>query len=298
MDMNKYLEALKKKSALLRKALDYLHLVPRRFKRFWASPEDYQRRPPVLANSFPKSGTHLLLQILEGLPDIQRYGAFLASMPSVPFRERSQGAHLRLIDGIIPGEVVPGHLFYDPEFARALQEKHCVHYFIYRDPRDVVVSEAVYLSGMNRWHRLHRYFVRQPDLESQISLSIMGAEKEDVPYQYPNVAERFCRYQKWLQETSVFSVRFEDLTSEKQPEILLEIAQWYRNQAPGCVLDEAELARRMQANIRPEKSHTYRRGKVGGWRDVFTDVHEEQIKQVAGELLIELGYEEDMSWSI
>ena len=39
-----------------------------------------------------------------------------------------------------------------------LAKKNVVHYFVYRDPRDVVISEAHYLREMNRWHRLAPYF--------------------------------------------------------------------------------------------------------------------------------------------
>jgi hypothetical protein len=52
------------RSAILRKGGDYARQLPRAIVRFRARDEDYRWLPPVLANSFPKSGTNLLLQIL------------------------------------------------------------------------------------------------------------------------------------------------------------------------------------------------------------------------------------------
>ena len=96
---------------------------------------DYAATPPVLANSFPKSGTHLLDQIVAGLPDRVNYGAFLSSMTSsFQYRRRTSKSTLRFIKASLPGEIVRAHLFFDPQFDAALDARNVVHYFIYRDP--------------------------------------------------------------------------------------------------------------------------------------------------------------------
>ena len=48
--------------------------------------------------------------------------------------------------------------------------------------------------------------------------------------------------------------------------------------------------------IQPKKSHTFRSGKTGGWKQHFTDEHKKLFKEVAGDLLVKLGYEQDNSW--
>jgi hypothetical protein len=48
--------------------------------------------------------------------------------------------------------------------------------------------------------------------------------------------------------------------------------------------------------IQPSKSSTFRQGKSGGWREHFTAGHKRLFKDVAGELLIRLGYEENNDW--
>jgi hypothetical protein len=48
--------------------------------------------------------------------------------------------------------------------------------------------------------------------------------------------------------------------------------------------------------IEPKKSHTFRSGKTGGWKSYFADGHKSLFKDVAGDVLIKLGYEENNNW--
>ena len=48
--------------------------------------------------------------------------------------------------------------------------------------------------------------------------------------------------------------------------------------------------------IQPKKSHTFRSGKTGGWKQYFTDEHKKLFNDVAGDLLINLGYETSRNW--
>lgn len=284
-----------KRSAVLRKSVTAVTQVPRLYRRARATPQDYIYDPPLLANSFPKSGTHLLVQIVEAFPRARQYGTFIASIPSVPFRERSRRDMLRRLSSMVPGEVVPAHLHYEPEYETALGQRNAVRFFIYRDPRDVAVSEAHYLTHMNRWHRLHRHFVALPDAESRISFSICGA-KPGFPYPYPHIAERFRRYAGWLDDPETFAIRYEDLRSEERRDATVrDMIQHYLARTP-VDHDPEELVRSVIANIRPEQSHTFRRGTMGGWREVFTATHRHQMKELAGDLLVKLGYEDDLEW--
>lgn len=286
-----------KRNAVLRKSVAALRRLSRGVRRLAASPSSYSQRPPILANSFPKSGTHLLVQIVEAFPGARSYGSFLASMPSVPFRERSAGATVRRIRAWAPGEVVPAHLFCEAPYAEALTSRNAVHYFIYRDPRDVVLSEAHYLGGMNRWHRLHRYFKALPSLEDRITFSITGTRDPAFPYDYPDVARRFARYAGWLERDDVMAVRFEDLNGAAREATLRSMVEFWRHRASvGGDLDTEALVGRAEAAIRPERSHTFREGGSGGWRAAFTPGHRALMKELAGELLVKLGYEASLDW--
>ena len=286
---------ISEKSSLGRKSIALLKQIPRAFRRATAKSEEFDSLPPLIANSFPKSGTHLLAQILEAFPGIVSYGTFLASMPSVTYRERSHHSHRRLIGLIVPGELLTAHLFYNKYYQIDLALRRTVQFFIYRDVRDVAVSEAYYLTFMNRWHRLHKYYRTLPSNEARISFSILGASDPAFPYDYPNIAERFKRYEGWIGAKSVFSLKFEDLISNKRKQVISNIVDFYIKNS-NIDFDKNEIIKRAISNINPSRSHTFREGQAGGWKRVFTDENKDQMKAVAGNLLIRQGYENNLDW--
>jgi len=294
--MSSLRNGLSSHNGFVRKGAAALLAIPKWIESRRASGDDLAARPPVLANSFPKSGTHLLVQIIEGLPERLNYGAFLGSeISSYQFRERSADNTRRVIRGFVPGEVVRGHLFFDPQYAQELAERNVVHFFIYRDPRDVVVSEAHYLRDMNRWHRLHPYFRKLDSIEEAIMLSITGLDPPVPGIAYPNISQRFARYQGWLERDDCLTMRFEDLRSEGQSAAILQMAELYARRTGGGV-DVAACAQAMAAHVAPHKSHTFRSGKKAGWQKEFTPEHRRRFDELAGDLLVRLGYEPDHQW--
>ena len=288
---------LSSRNGFVRKGTAAALRVPRLWRRLRARSDEYLDAPPVLTNSFPKSGTHLLFQIVDGLPNSTNYGAFLASMTSSSrFRERSPENASRFIRSFVPGEIVRGHLFFHPQNAADLRDKNVVHYFVYRDPRAVVVSEAHYLRGMNRWHRLAPYFSKLASIEDAIMLSIRGFDPPIAGLEYPNIAERFARYAGWLERDDCLAIRFEDMASETRPAVIRRMAEFYASHCGEPVDVEACVAA-MTASIAPQKSHTFRSGKKSGWQQEFTAEHRRAFDELAGDLLIELGYEQTHDWA-
>lgn len=295
--MAKLRDALSSHNGFVRKGARGLLYVPKWLESKRATDADLAARPPVIANSFPKSGTHLLVQILEGLPDRVNYGAFLGSeTSSFQLKERSPENTCNFIRGFVPGEIIRGHLYHDPLYAAELAKRHTVNYFIYRDPRDVVVSEAHYLRDMNRWHKLHGYFRQCDSMEDAIMLSINGLDPPVPGIPYPNIAERFRRYIGWLDRDDCLSIRFEDLVSERQAELIRATAEFYAPRTATPFDVEAAVAR-MSTMIAPHKSHTFRSGKKAGWQREFTPAHRERFAELAGDMLVRLGYEPNLDWA-
>jgi hypothetical protein len=284
-----------RKSVIAKKAVRYSFDALRFPYRCILSDDAYHAQPPILANSFPKSGTHLLIQILQAIPDIRDWGSFLASTPSFTFREIPEDKMCQKIRKIVPNELVSAHLYYSKSVEKALADKNVVHYFLYRDPRDIVVSETYYLTYMNKWHKLHKYFKKLPDMNARILFSIQGTTDPAFPYDYPDICQRFRNYQPWLASSDVHALKFEVLTQNEKFQSITWIISYYaqRNKA---IDDESQLIQAAIDNIDPQNSHTYRKGKSGGWKDVFTKEHKDVFKKHAGELLIELGYEDDFDW--
>lgn len=281
-------ELLSSRSSVIRKGTALALRIPRRISSVLAR----NGPSPVLVNSVPKSGTHLLLQLVSGAPGLVHWGSFIASEPSLTLRRRRAEEEVQLLRRLVPGEISPAHLFWSEQVARAVQDLGIRHLFIYRDPRAVAVSEAHYLTHMNRWHRLHSLFARLPSEKERLRLSIAGQAGADVGF--PNIRERMGKYLGWLGEPCL-AVRYEDLRSDRQESEARRIAGYlfgWDQSTDEC----ATTAREMLAMVEPGRSHTYRSGKVRGWVSVFDDELRSLFKEIAGELLIDLGYEQDLDW--
>lgn len=276
-----------RKSVVAKKALRYGSGLWRPFFRGGS-------HVPILANSFPKSGTHLIIQIIQALPGVRDWANFLASTPSFTLKETSSATMARRVSQLASGEMVGGHLFYSEEARAAIKERSILHYLIYRDPRDIIVSEVNYLTKMNRWHRLHKTFRGFENINDGYRYSIVG-EPNQSKFYYPNIAERFARYEPWISDPSVVALKFEDL---RGPEALIWVrhivkTHWSAN-AESYDLEAAVL--KCSENINPERSHTFSKGTSGGWKGAFDDELKDLFKEVAGDLLIRLGYEKNHNW--
>ena len=245
-------------------------------------------------NSFPKSGTHLLDQVVHALPHANDYGRFLSSMTSsYRFRLRSERESCNYLSCSRFGEVLRGHLFFAVEYEEILRERNAVAFFIYRDLRDVAISEAIYLRDMNRWHRLHKYFKGLSNEES-VNLCIRGIGNADV--YYPNIAERFRLYRPWITSATCTAIQFERLVSTTtQGETLRQIAHASDRNSKDPI-DEQAIIGGMRNAIKPTMSHTFRAAKIAGWKCAMTDANKRLFKEVAGHLIIELGYEANNQW--
>lgn len=241
----------------------------------------------MLCNSFPKSGTHLLLQALQALPGKTHYGSFIASVPSIIFRRRSDASILRRIRAIAPGEIVPAHLYYSPAAEAALSEKKCVHYFIYRDLRDVILSESHYLAEMAWWHALHRPFRKTCGDIARMKLAMHGMVEKYS--EYPDIARRFGFYEGWVNNPNACAVRFEDLVGGNRDSTLQRMMTFYAERSPVSG-DASAFVADAEQRMRPEASHTFHRGETGrGARRMSDELHAE-FQETAGILMKKLGY--------
>ncbi|MGY4867394.1 sulfotransferase domain-containing protein [Mycolicibacterium elephantis] len=259
-------------------------------------PSVFPSRPAVLVNSVPKSGTHLLTQIVEGLESNDDWGTFIRSTPSLTLREVSPERLNREMKKLVPGETARGHIFWHQSLAESITENGIVSYFIYRDPRDIALSEARYLSSMNRYHRMHRVY-RGLSPDEALMLSIRGwPESENRGVYYPDIGTRIRRYTGWLTHTATLAVRFEDLRGANLAGWARRIVQHYVDASGHSDSDADQMALRATQMVDPCRSHTYRKGKSGGWRETYKREHMEAFHDVAGSLLLELGYESDEGW--
>lgn len=256
----------------------------------------FDEAPPVFGNAKPKSGSHLLLQVLNGLCQVAPY----AYVDERPIRTVAEGGTHRSAQEILsdlkntpPGVIAWGYLDATPENTDFLCRPGRVNYFIYRDPRDLLVSQVHFATDMHEGHGMHAYYQSLPDFASRLRVAINGIDQDGL--HMVSVRDRYEGVFKWLEQPSVMCIRFEDLIDNRDATLAAMLDRveqtGYRIPTPR----EKAIPALIEA-IQPRKSHTFRSGRTGGWREHFSQEHKQLFKEVAGDLLVRLGYEKSNDW--
>ena len=247
--------------------------------------------PRILANSIPKAGTHLLARCLEQFPGLIDSGTH--------FEPGTEAGELTTaLDHLSPGSFATAHLPYRRERAGVLDAADVVHALIVRDPRDVVVSHFHYVTYRSINHRLHDHFNRLPDDGARLMASIRGVDAASAGLErgLEDIGQRFRRYLRWRDHDCCL-VRFRYLigprgggSRSRQIEEIQRLASHL-----GIELGPRDLERVLERAFFT-KSTTFRRGVVGDWQNHFAEEHKTAFKEIAGQVLIDLGYEQDLDW--
>jgi hypothetical protein len=278
------------------------------FRRFLRTPGKYAQAvwrwkrlsfgdaPPIFGNSKPKSGSHLLLQILNGFTQIMPY-KYVEADPVRTIekegRRKTKEEILSDLNHIPRGAIGWGYVEASPEIVAFLCQPHRVNYFIYRDPRDMLVSQVFFATDMYEEHGMHEFYKSLPDFGARLKVAITGIDHDGL--YMVSVNQRYAGVFEWLQQEFVMCVRFEDLINSRDATLdaMLDEVESTGYKIP--TLREKALAILAEA-IQPKKSQTFRSGKTGGWREHFTEEHKKLFKDVAGDLLVRLGYEDNNDW--
>lgn len=252
--------------------------------------------PPIFGNSKPKSGSHLLLQILNGFTQIMPYKYVDAD----PIRTVKYEGGRRDVKDIatdlkkVPQGVIGwGYVEASPENVTVLCQPNRVNYFIYRDPRDMLVSQVFFATDMHEEHGMHAYYNSLPDFGARLNVAIAGIEKDGL--KMVSVKQRYEGVFQWLEQKHVMCLRFEDLINNRDATLLAMLNEVEKTGYKIPTAREKALPILIEA-IQPKKSHTFRSGKTGGWTQHFTEEHKKLFKEVAGDLLVRLGYEKNNDW--
>ncbi len=252
--------------------------------------------PAVLGNAMPKSGSHLIYQILQGLAQI---GPFVN--PGFPPVNRTQDNQrlsesdiLKTIQRMRPGDIAYGYILAKEPFVSALTASGRATIFVYRDPRDMIISHIFYATQMYEGHWMHQYYTETlTTMEERINAAILGVQEPGA--ELTPVRQRYAGYIGWLEQPAVLSMRFEDLILDRQAAFnrLLDYLEvrGYQPQTP-----RPRAIQALEAAIVPKKSGTFRKGKPGNWQEHFTEANKSLFKEKAGDVLVELGYEKDQNW--
>ena len=157
----------------------------------------------------------------------------------------------------------------------------------------MLVSQVFFATDMYEEHGMHAYYKSLPDFSARLKVAITGIDQDGL--RMVSVKQRYEGVFQWLEQKNVMCIRFEDLINNRDVTLnamLDEVEKTgYKIPTP-----REEAMKILVDAIQPKKSHTFRSGKTGGWREHFTDEHKKLFKEVAGDLLVKLRYEKTNDW--
>ncbi len=262
-------------------------------ERFGVSPSKLRARldgrtanaPRILTVTMPKSGTNLLQRILVLHPALSR-----AWLPTLGRRNAEKWSRPReLFTPIKSGKIVSSHFDFDENLAKLMSEELGYKILLMvRDPRDAVISDMHYILS---WpgHPQKEQFAALPDDKARLLELIEG--KNGVR----NIREQILRFSDWTKYAH--TIRFEDAvgaggggSDEIQLQIVRDLFDYL-----DLPVDENE-ATAIAANARSSKTQTFRTGRIRNWETVYDQEVKDAFRNIAGDLLIDLGYETGTDW--
>ncbi|MBI9082629.1 MAG: sulfotransferase domain-containing protein [Desulfobacterales bacterium] len=165
-----------------------------------------------------------------------------------------------------------------------------------RDVRDICVSRYFHVKAdeNHRHHKLYNHIPKEMGI-----LHSMNQMQEAFIDWIGNWAS-FIGDSK----SDILLIRYEDINRDPYSEFL-RILLFFDIQVPPSLLydmassklkKETDLNKVVQSNLGGRMKSTARKGIIGDWRNHFTPAHKKKMKVIAGELLIQLGYETSNDW--
>jgi len=251
--------------------------------------------PSWYCNGFPKAGLHLvksMLQPFARMMPARRYAKLGTMISSFAYHAWTNDWHnVRYVTYALcqtrPGYYHFGHCGYNTEISAILDYAGLAMTFIYRDLRDVAVSQTHHILSKREQdrHLDKAAYRRLGGFNEALSAVITGLQVDDSKYgpvYYPGVMERWELYAPWLDQDWVCSVRYKDARLHPA-ETAQRIVEYGMKRLAGCMevappkIDDKTMDRVVTAMVASgqdtKKSPTFRKGLVGGWRDVFTPEH-------------------------
>ncbi|TFG49658.1 MAG: hypothetical protein E4H33_01800 [Anaerolineales bacterium] len=251
----------------------------------------------IFGNAIPKAGSHLLIQVLLGLTKI---GPFVD--PGFPPINRFEGnTRLELPDRIKelqrmrPGDIRYGYAGCKEPLLSEITGPGRASVFIYRDPRDQLVSHVFYAKDIHTGHGMHDYYNNVlTTMEERLNVAIEGCELPGLGL--PTVWKTYAEHFGWFERDDVYCVKFEDFILSKE-QVIGGLLDYIEGFGVKFGVSRAEAIEVLSQSIQPKKSGTFRKGQPGDWKNYFTEDNKRRFKAVAGDLLTRLGYEEsDQDW--
>lgn len=236
--------------------------------------------------TIPKSGTHLITRCVKKITNQSSVGEM---------RHHSDDDWIEQLEYYWDNDTHYGmHRFFSEELAEKLFDHNFKVIFMIRDPRDQTVSVLNWLLE-GKWPNTLDPIMFTDTLSNEEKLhEVITGER----FGFSTLTRYVSSHLGWMfySHPNIHVVRFEDLVGskgggddEKQLETILNIAKHI--DVPLSQEQAISIAKKLFGN-----TNTFRRGQIGAWKSTFEQEHRDAFKQVFGQELIEMGYEQNFDW--
>jgi hypothetical protein len=190
-----------------------------------------------------------------------------------PYREvttRGTTVHEEALSRLKPGRYVSGLEHFSDRLVEPVRTGRVRAAYLLRDPRDVQVSLSFYRHG--------RFVFDLADLLYPVHQAAL-----------------------WRTLPEVHFVRFEELVATPVP-VLLDLCAALGIEAQRDFVEQVVLLHDfniLAGGRKPgqeQATHHYRKGVSGDWVNHYDDTTKKEAKKYCGQALVDLGYEQDLSW--
>ncbi|MEJ2688280.1 MAG: sulfotransferase domain-containing protein, partial [Gammaproteobacteria bacterium] len=242
----------------------------------------------IFINGFPKAGTHLVEQYIKPIcPPMKTAKPWAGSFSGNSWTENwVEDYHLfRNIGWLGDGQYCKGHMGYRRDIEMFLWGIGATVLFVYRDPRDVAVSQVNHIlrGGFHPEPEPFKELVEREGFKAGLKWCIEGWQGEKAgpagPNYYSGVIARWKYYAPWLYVPWVLSLRFENLIHkrEEMAELICRacvgraaLHRGYVARIPSDVLAQS-VEHMVEFTHKTDKSPTFYKGTSGQWQEYFDD---------------------------
>lgn len=266
-------------------------------------------------NGFPKSGLHWLVLMIRCIAQPQVEEELWTKPWAGTFEGNSWTGNKAALEKVLykigrlqDGRYLKGHAGYSDEMERFLYYLGAAHVFLYRDLRDVAVSQAFHVISPEDELKQHpeKWLYQDMDsFEDVLRAVIVGAKSPRSGVYFPGVMARWQHYAPWLDVDWTYQLRYEDMHNRPQEVIggLLEYGLGRCAPMFGCKLNvnrevfNIVVDLMIESGQQTDKAATFRKGAIGDWREHFTpELAQLFAMQDRAGWLVQLGYERDEDW--
>ncbi len=255
--------------------------------------------PAILNISIPKAGTYLLKKTTELITGRAGY--------IFPITEATKYYQLPLFElkqGLEDDLIRISHLIFKPEYEALLQNNNIKVLFIIRDPRDQLVAQTFAKLKSPQHGRFAFDSLLSALIGDNAESPVFGAYHfQDIPLpslssqKYISHVKRFYEaFLPWQASSVCYTTRFESLVGSQGGGTNLAQQQEVSNMAKHLEISLTQDQIKAISSKIFGGTTTFREGKIGSWKKYFKEEHKRAFKAVAGDLLIALGYEQDLHW--